>query len=196
MRRLSVNTRQGSAESRLPQPSLLRLVMNPYLSVAVGEIKNRARIYAHLYRELSREVGEDKATMILKKAIYARGEEKGKQLAESIKKPNLHELAVASVQGKGEMDAFGHEVVSEHPDYILLRLNRCPLVEAWKEAGIPPEGRKKMCDIAYQVDFGKFEAAGYRLTFDCRIADEQGSCDLRIEIREPAPIPAANSRPA
>ena len=170
--------------------------MNPYLSVLVGEIKNRARIYAHIYRELSKEVGEDKATMILKKAIYARGEEKGEQLSDRIKTPDLHELAVASVEGKGEMDAFGHEVVSENPDYLLLRLNRCPLVDAWKEAGIPPEGRKKMCDLAYQVDFGKFEAAGYRLTFDCRIADEQGSCDLRIEIGGPAPLPSSNSGPA
>jgi len=166
--------------------------MNPYLSVLVGEIKNRARIYAHIYRELAKEVGEDKAAMILKKAVYARGEEKGEQLSGRIKNPNLHELAVASLEGKGQMDAFGHEVVSENPEYILLRLNRCPLVEAWKEAGIPPEGRKKMCDIAYQVDFGKFEAAGYRLKFDCRIADEQGSCDLRLEIRESDPVPEAN----
>lgn len=156
--------------------------MNPYLSVVVGEIKNRARIYAHIYKELSKEVGADKATEILKKAIYARGEEKGEQLAARIKKPDLHELAVAFVEGKGEMDAFGHEVVRENPDHIVLRLNRCPLVDAWKEAGIPPEERKKMCDIAYQVDFGKFETAGYKLSFDCRIAEDQESCDLRVEI--------------
>ncbi len=156
--------------------------MNPYLSVLVGEIKNRARIYVSLYQKLSREVGREKAEEILKKAIYARGKEKGVLLADRIKNPDLHELAVAFVEGKGEMDAFGHEVVRESPDHVILRLNRCPLVEAWKEAGLSPEERKTMCDIAYQVDFGKFETAGYKLSFDCRASEGHESCDMRIEI--------------
>ena len=157
--------------------------MNPYLSVLVGEIKNRARIYAHIYRELSGEVGHERATGILKKAIYARGKEKGAQLADRIKKPDLHELAVAFVEGKGEMDAFRHEVVTENDGQVILRLNRCPLVEAWKEAGLSVEDRKKMCDIAHQVDFGKFETAGYRLSFNCRISEDRESCDMRLEIQ-------------
>ena len=156
--------------------------MNPYVSVLVGEIKNRARIYVHIYQELSKEVGKEKATEILKKAIYARGKEKGIQLADRIKRPDLHELAVAFVEGKGEMDAFGHEVAHEASDHVILRLNRCPLVEAWKEAGLSPEERRKMCDIAYQVDFGKFETAGYKLSFDCRISEDQEACDLRVEL--------------
>ena len=156
--------------------------MNPYISVLVGEIKNRARIYVHIYRELSKEVGEEKATEILKKAIYARGREKGLQLADRIKTPDLHDLAVTFVEGKGQMDAFGHEVVHEANGQVVLRLKRCPLVEAWKEAGLSPAERRKMCDIAYQVDFGKFETAGYTLSFDCRISDDGGSCDLRMGI--------------
>jgi hypothetical protein len=156
--------------------------MNQNLSVLVGEIKNRAKIYVHLFRELSKEVGEEKATQIMKKAIYTRGKEKGVPLLERIKEPNLHELAVALVEGKGEMDAFGHEVVREKPDHVLLRLNRCPLVDAWKEAGLSPKERKKMCDIAYQVDFGKFEEAGFKLSFDCRIAEDGECCDMRIKV--------------
>jgi hypothetical protein len=156
--------------------------MNPYVSVLVGEIKNRARIYVHIYRELSKEVGQEKATEILKRAIYARGTEKGALLAGRIKNPNLHQLALALVEGKGEMDAFGHEVIRENPDYVILRLNRCPLVEAWKEAGLSSDERKKMCDIAYQVDFGKFEAAGYKLSFNCRMSDDCESCDLKVAV--------------
>jgi predicted ArsR family transcriptional regulator len=160
--------------------------MNPYLSVLVGEIKNRASIYVHIYQELSKEVGSEKATEILKKAVYARGKEKGALLADRIKKPDLHELAVAFVEGKGEMDAFGHEVVSENHGQVILRLNRCPLVAAWKEAGLSTEERKKMCDIAHQVDFGNFETAGYTLSFNCRISEDHESCDMRLEIQPEA----------
>lgn len=156
--------------------------MNQNLAVLVNELKNRASIYVHIYRELSGEVGAEKAAAILKRALYARGKEKGIQLARKIREPNLHELAVAFMEGKADMDAFGHEVVEELPDSIVLRLNGCPLAEAWKEAGLSAEEQKSLCDIAYQVDFGKFEAAGYRLAFTCRVADACKSCDMKVTL--------------
>ena len=157
---------------------------NDNLATLKAEIENRARIYIHIYHELSKELGREKAIEILKRALYARGKEKGLQLAARIGKPDLHRLAVDFVEGKTGMDAFGHEVVQENSDFLLLRLNRCPLVEAWKEAELSPEEQKVLCNIAYQVDFGKFEAAGYQLSFDCRIADACSSCDLRVTIDE------------
>lgn len=156
--------------------------MNQNLAILINELKNRARIYICIFRELSKEVGREKAIAILKKALYARGKEKGEQLAAKIGEPNLHELAAAFMEGKADMDAFGHELVAEYFDHIVLRLNRCPLVEAWKEAGLSPEEQKIMCDIAYQVDFGKFETAGYKLAFTCRIADACKSCDMKVTI--------------
>ena len=156
--------------------------MNPNLQILLNELKNRARIYVHIYRELSKEVGKEKAAEILKRALYERGREKGLLLAARLGEPDLHKMAVSFVEGEMDMDAFGHEIVQEHSDYILLRLNRCPLVDAWKEAGITSEEQKALCDIAYQIDFGKFEAAGYKLAFTCRIADACKSCDMRVTI--------------
>jgi hypothetical protein len=156
--------------------------MNQNLTVLINELKNRARIYCCIYRELSKEVGKANAVEILKKALYARGREKGVQLAARLGEPDLHKMAIAFVEGNVEMDAFGHEIVQEHADFVLLRLNRCPLAEAWKEAGLSPEEQKALCDIAYQVDFGKFEAAGYKLAFTCRIADACKSCDMKVTI--------------
>jgi hypothetical protein len=157
--------------------------MNSNLDILVNELKNRAKIYLHIYRELSKEIGKDRAIAVLKSAIYARGKEKGVQLAGKIGKPDLHSLALAFMESKGDMDAFGHEIVEENSDSILLRLNRCTLMEAWEEAGLSPDEQKLMCDIAYQVDFGKFEGAGYRLSFACRIADGCKSCDLRVTLK-------------
>jgi hypothetical protein len=156
--------------------------MNQHLPVLINELKNRAKIYVHIYRELLKEIGRDKAVELLKRALYARGREKGEQLASKIGKPDLHKLAAAFMEGDVEMDAFGHEIVQEHSGDVLLRLNRCPLVDAWKEAGLTPDEQRDLCDIAYQVDFGKFETAGYRLTFNCRIADSCKSCDLKVTL--------------
>jgi hypothetical protein len=128
--------------------------MNKFELALKQEIANRGRIYYLIYQELSKELGEAKAVEILKRAIYERGKEKGKLLAEKL------------------------EVQDDH---ALLRLNRCPLVEAWEEMGLSPEQRKMMCDMAYQVDFGKFEAAGFKLDFNCRIAEGDTTCDLHIK---------------
>jgi hypothetical protein len=156
--------------------------MNPSLSVLINELQNRAKIYVHIYRELSKEIGRDKTVEVLKRALYARGREKGAQLKVKIEKPDLQKLAIAFMEGNADMDAFGHEIVEAHSDFVLLRLNRCPLVDAWREAGLTSEEQKDLCDIAYQVDFGKFEAAGYRLAFNCRIADKCNSCDLKVSL--------------
>jgi hypothetical protein len=156
--------------------------MNANLDILIGELKNRAKIYLHIYRELSKELGKDRAVTVLKRAIYARGREKGMQLAGKIGKPDLRQLALAFMEGKEDMDAFGHEIVEEHSDFIVLRLNRCPLFEAWEEAGLSMEEQRQLCDIAYQIDFGKFEGAGYRLSFNGRIADGCKNCDLKVTL--------------
>jgi hypothetical protein len=154
--------------------------MNRNLNLLINELKNRARIYVLIYRELSQEVGREKAVAILKAALYKRGKEKGIQLAQKIGSPDLHKLSLTFMESAGDMDAFGHEIVEEHPDHVILRLNHCPLVAAWDEADLSLEEKKVLCDIAYQVDFGKFEAAGYTLSFNCRAVDGDKSCDLRI----------------
>jgi hypothetical protein len=154
--------------------------MNKYEMALKQEIKNRARIYYLIFQELSKEVGEDKAVEILKRAIYERGKEKGLQLAEKLGGTDLKMLSQAFVEGKEEIDAFGHEVVEVEEGHTLLRLNGCPLVDAWEEMGLTPEQKKLMCDMAYQVDFGKFEAAGFKLKFNCRIAEGDGTCDLHV----------------
>ena len=67
----------------------------------------------------------------------------------------------------------GREAASESDE-------QCPLVEAWNDMDLSADEKKKMCDFAYQVDFGKFEAAGYKLEFNCRIAEGQSTCDLHL----------------
>jgi hypothetical protein len=144
------------------------------------EIKNRALIYREIYLRLSAELGAESAARLMGEAVYERGKDKGEQLRDKIGEPDLARLAGAVMRGKDEMDAFGHEIVEVTDARAVLRLTRCPLVEAWDEAGLSPDEKKTMCDIACQVDFGKFEGAGYRLKFRCRIADGAQACDMEL----------------
>jgi len=151
-----------------------------YLKALKDEIKNRALIYVELYRQLSAELGRDEAVRFMGKAIRARGRAKGELLGARIGAPDLPALARGFAEGRSDMDAFAREVVEVSEDRAVLRLTRCPLVEAWNEAGLAPDEKTTLCDIACQVDFGKFEAAGYQLTFRCRIADGASTCDMEL----------------
>jgi hypothetical protein len=152
---------------------------NP-LKALKDEIKNRALIYYEIYLQLSAELGSDAAVRLMGKGVYERGKDKGEQLGKKIGEPDLARLARAFVEGKNGMDAFGHQVVEVSDTCAVLRLSRCPLVEAWDEAGLSPKEKATMCDIACRVDFGKFEGAGYRLKFRCRIGDGAQTCDMEV----------------
>lgn len=154
--------------------------MDPHLKALKDEIKNRALFYVALYRRLSAALGREEAIRLMGEAVYERGKDKGVLLGEKIGEPDLPTLARAFADGKTDMDAFARDVVEVSDDRAVLRLTRCPLVEAWEEAGLSPEDRSTMCDIACQVDFGKFEGAGYHLTFKCRIADGAETCDMEL----------------
>jgi predicted ArsR family transcriptional regulator len=144
------------------------------------EIKNRALIYYKIYRELAAVLGSDEAVRLMGRAVYERGHDKGVQLEKKIGEPDLAELARVFAEGKSGLDAFAREVVEVSDTRTVLRLTRCPLAEAWQDAGLSPAEKTTMCNIACQVDFGKFEGAGYRLTFSCRIADGADTCDMEV----------------
>jgi hypothetical protein len=162
----------------------LEITVEKPLKQLVGEIKNRALIYRRLYEQLVAALGPEQAIGVMGQAIYERGRDKGLELSKTIAEPDLAKVAQAFAEGKHEMDAFGHEVVAVTGTEAVLRLNRCPLSEAWDEAGLSAKERLTMCDIASRVDFGKFEAAGYRLRFACRIAEGADSCDLHLKKAE------------
>jgi len=154
--------------------------MDQPLKALNDEIKNRALIYYKIYKQLSAALGSVEAIRLMGKGIYERGEDKGEQLAEKIGEPDLVRLAGAFAEGRNAMDAFQRQVVEASDTRAVLRLTRCPLVEAWDEAGLSPDEKATMCDIACQVDFGKFEGAGYCLKFRCRIADGAHTCDMEV----------------
>lgn len=145
----------------------------------IDSIKNRAHFYFNLYQTLSEEYGKEKAINLMQKAIYKRGQEKAKK--HKVNKNDFPTLAKGFLEGgESSLNIFGNEVFEVDDDHAKLRLNGCPLVDAWKEAGLSAEDIVTMCDIAYQVDFGKFEGLGFSLKFDSRICEGHSCCELVV----------------
>jgi hypothetical protein len=150
----------------------------------IDSIKNRALFYLNMYQILSKEHGKENAMRLMQKAIYQRGQEKAEKYKKNMNGSDLKAMADNFLKGgTSSLNVFGNEVVKVEEDLALLRLNSCPLVDAWNEAGLSPENIITMCDIAYQVDFGKFEGMGFSLTFNSRICEGSPYCELVVTKR-------------
>ncbi len=146
-----------------------------------ASFKSRALVYLEMYRVLDEELGEHRATELLKKAIYRRGCDIGRQF-ERYGPGDLVGLKQAFLEfipdgGK----VFEPEVVACDDSRLEIRLCRCPLKEAWQEAGLSDAQVARMCEIAGVVDNGTFEAAGFRLKSETWQPGRSGCCHLFIE---------------
>lgn len=148
--------------------------------------ENRALMYAYLYEELADELGDERATELMKRSIHRRGLEVGRKYRPAAHARDLSEVARIFCEGSpcaGEL--FEPGIEEEDEERIVLRMTACPLLDAWRAAGLGPEELDHMCAIAAAVDEGTFEGAGLELTFLDRMGCS-GSERCLLELRLPA----------
>jgi hypothetical protein len=142
--------------------------------------KSRALVYHAVYDEVRREFGVEHAQAILRRAIYRRGEAIAHHFAKHAPADlaGLRDSFLAFIpQGA---DLFAPEVVRCNADELAIQFHRCPLKEAWEEAGLPEAERTTLCALAGVVDLGTFEAAGFRIESDTWQPGRSGCCRLTI----------------
>lgn len=145
-----------------------------------GSFKNRAMMYYYIFDEMRQEIGEERASAIMKRAIYKRGLEIGKQLAK-YGPDNLEGLKDAFLgldPDEGRM--FSAEILRCDAGGVDIKFHRCPLREAWQEAGLSDEDTAKICAIAARVDNGTFEGAGFEFFADTWKPEQGNCCFLHI----------------
>jgi hypothetical protein len=142
--------------------------------------KNRALMYWHVFAELRRALGEPQAIDLLSRAIEARGREIGQQFRRygPANLAGLRDAFVAGVPDGGQM--FAPRVERCDAAALDIRLARCPLQDAWHEAGVPEADIATLCRIAGRVDNGTFEAAGFEFSAETWQPGREGCCHLHI----------------
>ena len=147
----------------------------------VGQMKNRAMMYYYIYKELSGEIGSQKAAEVLKRAIYKRGLDVGRQLA-AYGPNDLEGLKTAFLDKVVPYDGrmFTPEVISCDTRELNIKFHSCPLKRAYQEAGLSEAETATMLEIAAQVDYGTFEGAGFRFRADTWKPGRKGCCHLHV----------------
>jgi hypothetical protein len=150
-----------------------------------ASFENRALMYAYIYEELSDELGVERATDLMSRAIHRRGLEVSHKYRAAAHSGDLEEVGRVFCEGSpcdGELFEPGVEESGE--DRVVLRMTACPLVDAWRAAGLDPDEIDHLCRIAAAVDQGTFEGAGLELTFLDRLGTS-GSERCLLELRLP-----------
>jgi hypothetical protein len=145
-----------------------------------GAFKHRALLYYRIFDEMRRTLGQAQATEILSRAIYARGTEIGAAFARHgpADLAGLRDAFLALIPDEGRM--FAADVERCDGSALDITLQRCPLKDAWLEAGVPEADVAHLCRIAGRVDNGTFEAAGFEFWADTWQPGREGCCHLHI----------------
>lgn len=141
---------------------------------------NRAHIYHLLFTQLQSELSAKKAAELMGRAIYQRGVQKAAKYAAFAPQdlPGLERAFIGGLPDDGAM--FAPEIVRCDAEGLDIKFHRCPLKEAWLDAGLAQEEVATLCQIAARVDSGMFEAAGFRFHADTYQPEAGGCCFLHI----------------
>jgi hypothetical protein len=143
--------------------------------------KNRAMIYYLIFDELRAELGAERAEQVLSRAIYRRGEAKGREKYARFAPDNLAGLKadfLGGIADDGRM--FQPEVVRDDAQELDVKFHGCPLRDAWLEAGLPDADVATLCRIASRIDYGTFAGAGFDFSADTWQPGGEGCCYLHI----------------
>ena len=150
------------------------------LAALDASIRNRALFYKAIYDEMRAELGDTRATDMLRRAIYKRGLEIGRPFAR-FAPGDLEGLKKAFLDFVPGGDAvFAPKVERCDKDVLQIRLGRCPLRDAWRAMELSAGEVEHLCHIAGAVDEGTFAAAGFVVKNTTWKDGQPGCCHLTV----------------
>jgi hypothetical protein len=138
---------------------------------------NRGLIYTAILREMRKELGEEAASRIFKRAIH----DHGIKMKEFLNPPDnieeFREWFLAFLPDGGGMHE--PEVLRCDEDGLDIKLHRCPLKEGWRMLGLSKEEVADMCTHADAFDHGFFGSI-FDYSMDLWTEQQDDSCILRF----------------
>lgn len=124
--------------------------------------RNRADLYRLFYEELEIALGPEEAEALMSRAIEKRGREVAALAFEGLGPNDARAVGEAFLAASPDGGRMYPTEVDRGEGHIAVRVKRCPLKDAWVEAGVDGERLAVLCRIAGAFDRGLFEATGIR----------------------------------
>lgn len=124
--------------------------------------RNRADLYRLMLEELTADLGAEKAEGVLIRAIEKRGGEVAASAFADFGPNDARRIGEAFLAISPDGGRMYPTEVERSETAIAFKVKRCPLKDAWVEAGVGDEKLATLCRIAGAFDRGLFEATGIR----------------------------------
>jgi hypothetical protein len=148
--------------------------------------RQRAAVYAHLFKVLKSRLGEPLAIELMSEAIrnYGRDKSLAGYSAEA-RGGDLMQAAAEFVEPDPVKEyQFAPRIVSERADEVVIAMSGCPLVDEWRDMGLSDDEIAVLCKVSRAVDHGTWEdALGCDLCFEGTRGEGGGECVLRVKKR-------------
>lgn len=154
--------------------------------------RNRADLYRLMLDELSAELGRERAEAVLIRAIEKRGREVATTAFAGYGSHDARAIGEAFLRVSPDGGRMYPTEVERRPDSIAFQVLRCPLQDAWREAGVGDRDLAALCRIAGAFDRGLFEATGVRFENVTWTPGHRGCC--RIALTDAVPTAASQRR--
>lgn len=124
--------------------------------------RNRADLYRLMLDELTADLGAEAAEDVLVRAIEKRGREVAAGAFAAFGPNDARRIGEAFLAVSPDDGRMYPTEVERGETAIAFKVKRCPLKDAWVEAGVGEEKLATLCRIAGAFDRGLFEATGIR----------------------------------
>jgi hypothetical protein len=141
---------------------------------------NRGLVYTAILEEMRKELGEDRASRIFKRAIHGHGAKMAGVFDPPRTIPEFKEWLLAMLPDGGAM----HEPEVLHCDEqgLDIKFRRCPLKEGWRMLDMSREQVEDMCRHADSFDHGLFGSI-FDYSMDLWSKQPDDSCILHFRPR-------------
>jgi L-2-amino-thiazoline-4-carboxylic acid hydrolase len=147
--------------------------------------RNRADLYRLFYIELASEFGPAKAEAIMVKVVEKRGQEVAAAAFADFGPTDARKIGEAFLAVSPDGGRMYPTEVERSETGISFKVKRCPLKDAWVEAGVGDEMLATLCRIAGAFDRGLFEATGIRFENTTWTPGHgPGCCRIRLSDRD------------
>ncbi len=138
---------------------------------------NRGLIYTALLTELRKELGDEKASEVFKRALLNHGSNVAKMLDPPRVLQEFREWLLEFLPDGGAMHE--PEVLRCDAEGFDVKFHRCPLKEGWRMAGLSEEQVADMCRHADAFDHGFFGSI-FDYSMDLWSEQEDDACVLHF----------------
>jgi len=138
-----------------------------------------AMLYRHFAQAIVDELGQEKGTALVSRAVNAYGRECGAKVRSKVEEMGK-ELSIANYALGKDLPSVGWslEITRDEPAIREVRITRCPLAQYWIAQGSASLGR-----LYCLVDPSKYSAynEGIRCSHPSNVLDGDSYCVMRIE---------------